>query len=55
MDDVGIKVHKLKGLKLHTKLMFADGARAIIGSINLAPGSFDSHRNWQSKSLTLTS
>src|SRR5277367_5512150 len=44
MDDVGIKVHKLKGLKLHGKLLFADGVRAIIGSINLAPGSFDSRR-----------
>ncbi len=44
LDDVGIKVHKLKGLKLHAKLLFADGARAIIGSINLAPGSFDSRR-----------
>jgi len=44
MDDVGIKVHKLKGLKLHAKLLLADGARAIVGSINLAPGSFDSRR-----------
>ncbi len=44
LDDVGIKVHKLKGLKLHAKLLFADDARAIIGSINLAPGSFDSRR-----------
>jgi cardiolipin synthase len=44
MDDVGIKVHKLKGLKLHAKLLFADSCRAIIGSINLSPGSFDSRR-----------
>jgi cardiolipin synthase A/B len=44
MEDVGIKVHKLKGLKLHAKLLYADRARAIIGSINLAPGSFDSRR-----------
>jgi cardiolipin synthase len=44
MDDVGIKVHKLKHLKLHAKMLFADGVRAIIGSINLAPGSFDSRR-----------
>src|SRR5208283_5844183 len=44
MDDVGVKVHRLKGLKLHAKLLFADGVRAIIGSINLAPGSFDSRR-----------
>jgi cardiolipin synthase len=44
MDDVGIKVHKLKHLKLHAKMLFADGVRAIVGSINLAPGSFDSRR-----------
>jgi len=44
LDDVGVKVHKLKGLKLHAKLLCADGERAIIGSINLAPGSFDSRR-----------
>jgi phosphatidylserine/phosphatidylglycerophosphate/cardiolipin synthase-like enzyme len=42
--DVGAKVHKLKGLKLHAKMMLADGKRAVIGSINLAPGSFDSRR-----------
>jgi cardiolipin synthase A/B len=44
MQDVDIKVHKLKGLKLHAKVLFADHSRAIIGSINLAPGSFDSRR-----------
>jgi phosphatidylserine/phosphatidylglycerophosphate/cardiolipin synthase-like enzyme len=44
MDDVGIKVHKLKHLKLHAKMLLADGCRAIIGSINLTPGSFDSRR-----------
>ena len=44
LDDVGVKVHKLKGLKLHAKMLLADGVRAIIGSINLAPGSFDSRR-----------
>ena len=44
MDDVGIKVHKLKHLKLHAKMLLADGLRAIVGSINLAPGSFDSRR-----------
>ena len=42
--DLGAKVHRLKGLKLHAKMMLADGKRAIIGSINLAPGSFDSRR-----------
>lgn len=44
MGDVGIKIHKLKHLKLHGKMLLADGCRAIIGSINLAPGSFDHRR-----------
>lgn len=44
LDDVGVKVHKVHGLKLHAKLMYADRARAIVGSINLAPGSFNSRR-----------
>jgi phosphatidylserine/phosphatidylglycerophosphate/cardiolipin synthase-like enzyme len=44
LDDVGVKVHKLKHLKLHAKMLLADGARAIVGSINLTPGSFDSRR-----------
>jgi cardiolipin synthase len=44
MQDVGVKVHTLKHLKLHAKMMVADGDRAIVGSINLAPGSFDSRR-----------
>ena len=44
MDDVGIKIHKLKHLKLHGKMLLADGLHAIIGSINLAPGSFDDRR-----------
>jgi phosphatidylserine/phosphatidylglycerophosphate/cardiolipin synthase-like enzyme len=44
MRDVGIKVHTLRHLKLHAKMLLADGKAAIIGSINLAPGSFDSRR-----------
>jgi cardiolipin synthase A/B len=44
LDDVGVKVRKLRGLKLHAKMLLADSERAIIGSINLAPGSFDSRR-----------
>src|SRR6266516_3046724 len=44
LDDVGVKVRKLKGLKLHGKMLLADGVTAIVGSINLAPGSFDSRR-----------
>ena len=44
MRDVGAKVHQLKHLKLHGKMLLADEGRAIIGSINLAPGSFDERR-----------
>jgi cardiolipin synthase A/B len=44
MDDVGIKIHKLKHLKLHAKMFLADGVAAIVGSINLAPGSLDDRR-----------
>jgi phosphatidylserine/phosphatidylglycerophosphate/cardiolipin synthase-like enzyme len=44
LDDVGIKIHRLKHLSLHGKMLLADHARAVIGSINLAPGSFDSRR-----------
>lgn len=44
LQDLGIKIHKLKHIKLHAKLLYSDDARAIIGSINLAPGSFDSRR-----------
>jgi cardiolipin synthase len=34
MRDVGAKVHKLKGLKLHAKLVLADEERAIVGSFD---------------------
>ena len=44
MDDVGIKIHKLKQLKLHAKMFLADGCRAIVGSINLTLAAFDSRR-----------
>jgi len=44
LDDVGVKIRKLKGLKLHGKMLLADGVTAIVGSINIAPGSFDSRR-----------
>jgi cardiolipin synthase len=45
MADVGIAVHKLKRLKLHAKVMLADGRRGMVGSINLTPGSFDTRRD----------
>jgi cardiolipin synthase A/B len=44
LDDVGVKIHTLKHLKLHAKMFLADGTAAIIGSINLAPGSLDGRR-----------
>lgn len=44
LDDVGIKVHTLKHLKLYAKMILADDQRAVVGSINLAPGSFDHRR-----------
>lgn len=44
MQDAGIKIHKLKGLHLHAKMFLADGKRAIVGSMNIAPGSFDDRR-----------
>ena len=44
LDDVGIKIHKLKHLKLHGKMLLADGVAAIVGSMNLTPGSFDDRR-----------
>src|SRR6266851_1192472 len=39
-----LKKDKLKKLKLHGKMLLADGTAAIVGSINLAPGSFDGRR-----------
>jgi cardiolipin synthase len=44
VHDVGAKVRSLRELKLHGKIMIADDERAIVGSINLSPGSFDDRR-----------
>jgi phosphatidylserine/phosphatidylglycerophosphate/cardiolipin synthase-like enzyme len=44
MDDVGIKIHTIRHLKLHGKILFGDNNRALIGSINLTAGSFDDRR-----------
>jgi cardiolipin synthase A/B len=44
MQDVGAKVHKLRHLRLHAKMILSEGERAIVGSVNLAPGSFDGRR-----------
>ena len=44
LHDVGVKIRKLKHLKLHGKALLADGKAAMIGSINLATGSLDGRR-----------
>lgn len=44
LDDLGVKVHTLKHLKLHAKMLLADGLAGVVGSINFAPGSFDGRR-----------
>jgi phosphatidylserine/phosphatidylglycerophosphate/cardiolipin synthase-like enzyme len=44
MQDLGAKVRTLEHLKLHAKMIIADDKRALVGSINLAPGSFDERR-----------
>ena len=44
LQDVGVRIHTLKHLKLHAKMLLADSKRAVVGSINLAPGSFDARR-----------
>jgi|SRR5882724_1304875 len=49
LDDVGIKVRKLKGLKLHGKMLLADGVAAIVGSINLTLAVSTTVASWRSK------
>ena len=44
MNDVGLKIHRLKHLKLHGKMLLADGVAAIVGSINFAAGTLDGRR-----------
>lgn len=44
LDDLGVRVHAMKHLKLHAKMMLADGVAALVGSINFAAGSFDRRR-----------
>ena len=39
-----VKVRRQKHLKVHTKLMVADGARALMGSMNLDRNAFDLRR-----------
>ena len=44
MDDVGIKIRRFKRLHLHAKMLLVDDTRAIVGSMNMTPGSFDQRR-----------
>src|SRR5262245_41765181 len=44
MDDVGIKIHRFKKLHLHAKMLLVDEDRAVVGSMNMTPGSFDQRR-----------
>jgi cardiolipin synthase len=55
MDDVGIRIRKLKHLKLHGKMVLADGVAAIVGSINFSPGTSATVASWRSKCATPTS
>ena len=52
LDDVGIKVHKLKHLKLHGNALLRDGTAAIVGSINLATAALTAVANSPSRCAT---
>ena len=40
----GVKVHKQKNLRLHAKLLIADNAHALVGSMNIDRSAFDLRR-----------
>jgi phosphatidylserine/phosphatidylglycerophosphate/cardiolipin synthase-like enzyme len=44
MDQLGVKVRKQKDLRLHAKLLIADGRRALVGSMNIDRSAFDLRR-----------
>ncbi len=44
LDRFGVKVHRQKHLKLHAKLLIADGERALLGSMNIDRSAFDLRR-----------
>jgi len=43
--SAGIKVRELKHPSPHSKMMLADGKRAIVGSINFTPGTLEGRRD----------
>lgn len=40
----GVKIRKQKGLRLHAKLLLADGKHAVVGSMNIDRSAFDLRR-----------
>jgi phosphatidylserine/phosphatidylglycerophosphate/cardiolipin synthase-like enzyme len=44
LADLGINVHKLKGVHLHAKLILADKERALLSSFNIYPKCFNERR-----------
>jgi phosphatidylserine/phosphatidylglycerophosphate/cardiolipin synthase-like enzyme len=44
LEDLGINVHKLKGVHLHAKLILADEERALLSSFNIYPKCFNERR-----------
>ena len=44
LEDLGIHIHKLRGLHLHAKLMIADEERALLSSFNFYPKCFNERR-----------
>ena len=49
MHRSGVKVHKQKNLRLHAKLLVADKAHAIVGSMNIDRSAFDLRRELGTK------
>jgi phosphatidylserine/phosphatidylglycerophosphate/cardiolipin synthase-like enzyme len=44
LDALGVQVRRLKQLRLHGNMLLADGARALLGSVNFSPASLDRRR-----------
>jgi phosphatidylserine/phosphatidylglycerophosphate/cardiolipin synthase-like enzyme len=45
LHSAGVKVRELKHPSPHSKMMLADGKRAIVGSINFTPGTLEGRRD----------
>ena len=51
----GVKVHKQKNLRLHAKLLIADNALALVGSMNIDRAPSICAENWARRSAKKTS